>query len=71
MNGNERNGKSRLTGDGGKTKTKMSKEDKKERSLFEEIEQGKNRFTLDDPMGKLVKEAFDLTQLAKKLKNKK
>ena len=49
----------------------MSKEDKKERSLFEEIEQGKNRFTLDDPMGKLVKEAFDLTQLAKKLNQNK
>ena len=45
----------------------MSKKKIKKRSLFEEIEQGKNRFTLDDPMGKLVKEAFDLTQLAKKL----
>jgi hypothetical protein len=44
---------------------------KKKRSLFEEIEQGKNRFTLDDPMGKLVKEAFDLTQLAKKLNQNK
>ena len=49
----------------------MSKEDKKERSLFEEIEQGKNRFTLDDPMGNLVKEAFDLTQFAKKLNQNK
>tara|TARA_R110002074_G_scaffold347874_1_gene518249 strand:- start:621 stop:782 length:162 start_codon:yes stop_codon:yes gene_type:complete len=49
----------------------MSKKKIKKRSLFEEIEQGKNRFTLDDPMGKLVKEAFDLTQLAKKLNQNK
>ncbi len=28
MNGNERNGKSRLTGDGGKNKTKMNKEER-------------------------------------------
>ena len=50
----------------------MSKEkNKKKRSFFEEIEQGKNRFTLDDPMGKLVKEAFDLTQLVKKLNQNK
>jgi len=49
----------------------MSKELKKKRSFFEEIEQGKNRFTLDDPMGKLIKEAFDLTQLAKKLNQNK
>ena len=48
----------------------MSKE-KKRRSFFEEIEQGKNRFTLDDPMGKLVKEAFELTQLVKKLNQTK
>tara|TARA_R110000851_G_scaffold298916_1_gene454687 strand:+ start:390 stop:551 length:162 start_codon:yes stop_codon:yes gene_type:complete len=49
----------------------MSKKKIKKRSLFEEIEQGKNRFTLDDPMGKLAKEAFDLTQLAKKLNQNK
>ena len=49
---------------------KMSKK-KKIRSFFEEIEQGKNRFTLDDPMGKLVKESFDLTQLAKKINQNK
>ena len=48
----------------------MSKE-KKKRSMFDDIEKGKNRFTLDDPMGKLVKEAFDLTQLAKKLNQNK
>jgi hypothetical protein len=47
------------------------KTEKKGRSFFEEIEQGKNRFTLDDPMGKLVKEAFDLTQLSKKLNQNK
>lgn len=52
------------------TKTKMSKEENK-RSMFDDIEEGKNRFTLDDPMGKLVKEAFDLTQLAKKLNQNK
>ena len=49
----------------------MSKEQKKRRSFFEEIEQGKNRFTLNHPMGKLIKEAFDLTQLAKKLNQNK
>jgi len=49
----------------------MSKEDKKRRSFFQEIEEGKNRFTLDDPMGKLVKEAFDFTQLVKKLNQNK
>ena len=48
----------------------MSKE-KKRRSFFEEIEQGKNRFTLDDAMGKLIKEAFDLTKLSKKLNQNK
>ena len=48
----------------------MSKEENK-RSMFDDIEEGKNRFTLDDPMGKLVKEAFDLTQLAKKLNQNK
>ena len=53
------------------TKTKkMSKEEKK-RSWFDDIEEGKNRFTLDDPMGKLVKEAFDLTKFAKKLNQNK
>jgi len=49
----------------------MSKKQKKRRSFFEEIEQGKNRFTLNDPMGKLIKEAFDITQLVKKLNQKK
>ena len=44
---------------------------KKRRSFFEEIEQGENRFTLDDPMGKLVKEAFELTKLAKNLNQNK
>ena len=48
----------------------MSKE-KKKRNFFEEIEQGKNKFTLDDPMGKLVKEAFELTKLAKNLNQNK
>ena len=43
----------------------------KKRSLFEEIEQGKNRFTLDDPMGKLVKEAFDITKFVKQLNQNK
>ena len=43
----------------------------KKRSWFDDIKEGKNRFTLDDPMGKLVKEAFDLTQLAKKLNQNK
>ena len=44
---------------------------KKRRSFFEEIEQGKNKFTLDDSMGKLVKEAFELTKLAKKINQNK
>ena len=48
----------------------MSKK-KKKRNFFEEIEQGKNKFTLDDPMGKLVKEAFELTKLAKNLNQNK
>lgn len=48
----------------------MSKK-KKIRNFFEEIEQGKNKFTLDDPMGKLIKEGFDITQLAKKLNQNK
>tara|TARA_R110002049_G_scaffold33887_1_gene111256 strand:+ start:1368 stop:1520 length:153 start_codon:yes stop_codon:yes gene_type:complete len=47
----------------------MSKKEKK-RSMFDDIEEGKNRFTLDDPMGKLVKEAFDITKFVKKLKPK-
>jgi len=48
----------------------MSKE-KKKRSFFEEIEQEKNRFTLDDPIGKLIKEAFELIKLAKNLNQNK
>ena len=48
----------------------MSKE-KKKRSMFDDIEEGKNRFTLDDPMGKLVKEAFDITKFVKKLNQNK
>ena len=47
----------------------MSKE--KKRSMFDDIEEGKNRFTLDDPMGKLVKEAFDITKFVKKLNQNK
>jgi hypothetical protein len=44
---------------------------KKKKSFFDDIEKGRNRFTLDDPMGKLVKELFDLTQFAKKLNQKR
>ena len=44
---------------------------KKKKSFFDDIEKGRNRFTLDDPMGKLVKELFDLTQIAKKLNQKR
>jgi hypothetical protein len=48
----------------------MSKKRKKQ-SFWDDIEKGRNRFTLEDPMGKLIKEAFDLTQLAKKLNQNK
>jgi len=43
----------------------------KKRSMFDDIEEGKNRFTLDDPMGKLVKEAFDIIKVVKKLNKNK
>ena len=36
---------------------------KKKKSFFDDIEKGRNRFTLDDPMGKLVKELLTLHNL--------
>lgn len=49
----------------------MKKKEEQPIGFFESIEKGLNRFTLDDPMGKLVKEAFDLTKLAKKINQNK